>query len=464
MVSRWYPDRLPRARVGGSGYQIQRDTKMTRKRLTSAGAEAMTPGEVVWDSEVRGFGARRRARDTVYLVKTRIGGQQRILTIGRHGRGAWGAEAARREAQRLLGLIRDGKDLATERDEAKAAPTLAAFAARYLEEYAEAHKKPRTRAENARMLKTHILPALGDMKLRDIGKANVAKFHASMRAQPVSGNRGLALLSAVMGWAEKVGERPDGSNPCRHVERYPEKARERLLTPDELARLGEALARAADEWTAESKADWRRACREQAEDDQIPLAKRATWIAARQPRRDTAEDWRAIAAIRLLALTGARLSEVLTLQWLWIDKAAGRARLPDSKTGAKNLFLPPGALDVLDALPRLASNPHVLFGDKVGGHFVGIQKPWQRIRALAGLHDVRLHDLRHAYASTAVAAGDSLFIVGRLLGHRQASTTERYSHLSPDQGRAAADKNGERIRAMMEGEPGNAAQRRLRLA
>src|SRR5271156_4984270 len=105
---------------------------MATKRITAAAVETMASDSVLWDTKVRGFGIRHRARDRVYLVKTRIKGHQRILTIGRHGRGAWGPESARREAIRLLGLIRDGTDPATERDEAKAAPDLAAFAARYL--------------------------------------------------------------------------------------------------------------------------------------------------------------------------------------------------------------------------------------------------------------------------------------------------------------------------------------------
>ena len=427
---------------------------MAGKRLTAAVVEAMAPGETVWDAEVRGFGVRLRARDRVYLVKTRIKGQQRILTIGRHGKGAWGPESARREAVRLLGLIRDGKDVATERDAEKAAPTFAALAARYLAEYAEPHKKPRTRVEDARLLKLHILPALGDRKARDLGKPDVARFHAAMRGTPVAANRALALLSAILGWAEKVGERPDGTNPCRHVERFPEKARERLLTPAELARLGEALDRAAMGWTAEAKAEWSRACAAQAEAEGIAPAVRHQWITGRQPRRDSAEDWRAVAAYRLLIFTGARLSEILTLRWEWIDAAVGVARLPDSKTGAKNLYLPPGALAVLEVLPRMAGNSHVLPGDRPGASFVGIQKPWQRIRALAGLPDLRIHDLRHAFASTAVAAGDSLFIVGKLLGHRQASTTERYAHLAPDPAKAVADRTAERLRTMLAGAGG----------
>ena len=280
-------------------------------------------------------------------------------------------------------------------------------------------------------------------------KADVARFHSKLHGKPVAANRALALLSAIMGWAESVGERPDVSNPCRHVKRFPEKARERMLTAPELARLGDALDRAAVAWTTESKAEWKAECERQAVDADIHKSEQAAWAAARASKRDSAEDWRAIAAIRLLLFTGGRLSEILTLQWDWIDLAQGVARLPDSKTGRKNLYLAPGALAVLEALPRMAGNKHVLPGERPGSSFVGIQKPWQRIRALAALHDLRIHDLRHAFASAAVAAGDSLFIVGKILGHRQSSTTERYAHLAPDPARAAASRTATRLAAML---------------
>jgi len=422
---------------------------MAIKRITAAVVEASKPGDVVFDDDVRGFMVRHRGGAPHYAVKTRIKGRQTILTIGRHGQGAWGADKARREAVRLLGLIRDGKDIAADRAAEKAAPDFGAFAARYMVEYAEPMKKPRTRVEDARLLKIHILPKIGTQKVRDIGKADVARMHAALRETPVAANRALALLSAILGWAEKVGERPDNSNPCRHIDRYPEKARERLLTAPELARLGDALDRAVETWTDGLKVAWRAELDRQAEVADMPVGDRARWVEGRMPRRDTAEDWRAIAAFRLLVFTGARLSEILTLRWDWIDTAQGVARLPDSKTGAKNLYLPPGALAVLAILPRFNANPHVLPGDRPGAAFIGIQKPWQRVRALAGLPDLRIHDLRHAFASTAVAGGDSLFIVGKLLGHRQASTTERYSHLAPDPAKAVADRTAERLRAMM---------------
>jgi integrase len=412
--------------------------------------ESLPPGSMAWDSEVRGFGVRRQRRDAFYLVKYRDkDGRQRVVTIGRHGPGEWMPDRARKEAIRIKGLVRDGRDPAIARDEAKTAPTLASFAERYIREYATPHKKATTRIEDERRLKLYILPPLGSIKLRDIGRADVARLHASLSAKPVTANRAVDLLSAILGWAERVGDRLEHSNPCRHINRYPEKARERLLTAPELARLGDALDRAAEGWTADSKAEWRDECLRQAEAADESENRSMALAAERMPSRDTAEDWRAVAGIRLLILTGSRVSEILTLHWAWIDPTHGLARLPDSKTGAKNIYLPPGALAVLDALPRMASNPHVLPGDRPGAAFVGIQKPWQRIRRLAGLPDLRLHDLRHAYASVAVAAGDSLFIVGKILGHRQSSTTERYSHLSPDPALAVATRTAERLAYMM---------------
>jgi integrase len=379
---------------------------MASRRITAAAVAAMQPDDVLWDTEVRGFGVRQRAASAVYLLKTRISGRQRILTIGRNGRGAWGPESARREAIRLLGLIRDGHDPAGERDATQVAPTFATLAARYMDEFATSRHKPRTLEEEHRLLRLHLLPRLGTVRVRDIGRADAARLHNALRTIPVSANRSLALLSTILGWAERIGERPDGSNPCRHVAKFPERARERLLSAAELARLGTAL-------------------------------------------EESLEDWRAIAGIRLLLFTGARRSEILGLRWADIDMAKGVARLPDSKTGPKNLYMPPGALAVLGTLPRLSE--HVLPGDRAGAAFVGIAKPWQRIRRAAGLPELRLHDLRHAFASVAVAGGDSLLVVGKLLGHTQAATTQRYAHLAPDPLRAVANRVGDRIGEMLSG-------------
>lgn len=163
----------------------------------------------------------------------------------------------------------------------------------------------------------------------------------------------------------------------------------------------------------------------------------------------------AVAAIRLLLFTGARLSEILTLKWEHVDLDKSALRLPDSKTGAKTILLNGPALALLQSLPRMQGNPYVIFGDKAGQHLIGLQKIWERIRAAAGLDDLRLHDLRHSYASTAVAAGYSLHITGKLLGQTQAATTHRYAHLADDPLRKATEAVGGRIQALMAALPGS---------
>ena len=156
----------------------------------------------------------------------------------------------------------------------------------------------------------------------------------------------------------------------------------------------------------------------------------------------------AVAAIRLLVLTGARKSEIPTLKWEHVDAEHGYLQLPDSKTGAKVIPLGAAALETLSEIPRIEGNPYVLPG-REGRYFVGLQKTWERIRRRAGLEDVRLHDLRHSFASMAVAGGDSLYLVGKVLGHQQARTTERYAHLADDPLRAVADKTAGQIAAAM---------------
>ena len=147
----------------------------------------------------------------------------------------------------------------------------------------------------------------------------------------------------------------------------------------------------------------------------------------------------AAAAIRVLILTGARRGEILSLQWSWVDAGASVARLPDSKSGKKVLHLSAPALALLQGLRRLEGNPHVIVGKKPGSSLVGLPKIWERVRARAGLADVRLHDLRHSFASVAAVSGTSLLVIGKLLGHAQYATTLRYAHLARDPVTAAGD-------------------------
>ena len=226
------------------------------------------------------------------------------------------------------------------------------------------------------------------------------------------------VLSKMFNLAEAWGLRKDGANPCRFVEKYKEHKRERFLTEDEFRRLGQVLS---------------------------------------EVEAEGSEALSAVTAIRLLMLTGCRLGEVQTLRWENVDLEAGELRLPDSKTGARMVPLSRAA-GVLAALPRDPDNPWVIAGRKPGAHLTDLQHPWRRIRARAGLGDVRIHDLRHSFASRALALGESLPMIGKLLGHTQVQTTARYAHLARDSVKASASKIADSIGAdILAGESGRDA-------
>jgi integrase len=246
-------------------------------------------------------------------------------TIGKHG-SPWTPDKARDEPQRLLGRVANEIDptherkakLAIHRADADAS-TLAEFAARYIEEYAKPYKKPRSVEEDERNLRLHVIPALGSLKLKDITTSHITRFHAVRRDAPINANRCRALLSHLFKMAEVWGERPPGSNPCRYVEKFGERKRERFLSAEELSRLAEALENCAG-----------------------------------------IEPSSATAAIRLLILTGCRLSEILSLRWEQVDAERRCLELPDSKTGPKTVPLGAPALRLLAELPRREGSPYVL--------------------------------------------------------------------------------------------------------
>lgn len=409
----------------------------SRRRIGLQVVKALRPGEIVWDTEVKGFGVRRQRKAAVYVLKTRIGGRQRWFSIGPHG-APWTPEKARQRARVILGEKADRKDPAAIRDARKRNPTVEELAALFLAEHVEAKRKASTAAGYRDLIERLVVPAMGAFRTADVSHADVARLHHSLRATPYQANRAIAVLSKMFGWAEGRGYRPSLANPCRHVEKYPERARERFLSEAELARLGDVLAGAEAEWEAHHAA-----------------ADAARQRGGKAPRatRDLVSPT-VVAAIRLLVFTGARMSEVLTLTWGMVDADRAMLRLPDSKTGAKSIYLNAPALAVLAALPRLEGNPHVLPGQKDGAPLVNLEKPWRILRARAGLDDVRLHDLRHSFASVAAGLGQSLPMIGRLLGHTQAATTQRYAHLASDPVRQAADAVGARIAAAIAGRKG----------
>ncbi len=385
-----------------------------KRKLTVRLVESVKPGETdifVWDTEVPGFGLRVwPSGKQVFIFQYRNKHRQtRRPAIGQYD--TVRPEQARRIARQWAAEVQRGDDPGGERREARKAPTIADVAERYMVEHARAKKKPQSVKSDETLFRLHILPALGTKKAAAVTRADVSKLHHAMRETPGAANRTLALLSKLFNLGEKWGYRPDGSNPCRHVDRYPEHKIERFLSTVELGRLGTAL--------------------EQAEQARTEMPS-------------------VLADIRLLAFTGCRLSEILTLKWEHVDFERTCLRLPESKTGAKVVRLSPPALAVLQGIERHDDAPYVIAGRERGKHLINLRKPWYRIRERAGLHGVRLHDLRHSFASVGAAGGLSLPMIGALLGHTQAATTQRYSHLADDPLRQANDMIGERIAAAME--------------
>lgn len=287
-----------------------------------------------------------------------------------------------------------GRDPALARSKARAAElTVEEALAQFFVQHVEVRRKKRTAEEYQRTARLHIIPALGAKALLSIQRSDVAQLHHSLRHKPYQANRTVALLSKFFNSAEQHGFRPNGSNPCRHIEKYAEAKRDRFLSDDELIRLDAAMR------DLESAGDL------------------TPWM---------------VAAVRLLLLTGGRLSEILTLKWTYFDEELQALRLPDSKTGAKLIHLSRPAADVLRQVPKIANNPHVICGERPGAHLVNLQKPWRRIRVAAGIPDVRLHDLRHTFASIAARQNFSLATIAALLGHTQTQTTARYAHFSAE--------------------------------
>ncbi len=382
-----------------------------KAKLTKRNIEGITPGEkdtFLWDTDLPMFGIKvTPAGRRVYILQYRAGGKVRRYTIGLHG--PLTPDLARQKAIQLLAEVVSGQDPASAKGEARKGPTVADLAARYLSEHAEIKKKASSVAKDKQWLNRFILPTLGNRKVSDITRTDISDFHYSMRETPYQANRTFEVLRKMFNLAERWGYRTDGTNPCRHVEKYKEKKRERFLSKQELARLEQTLN--------EAEAN-----------GEMPSA---------------------ILAIRLLLLTGARLSEILTLKWDYIDFELGFLSLPDSKTGAKLIPLPTHAIKLLTKAPRIEQNPYVCFGVKTGSYLIGLQKIWGRIRSKAGIEEVRLHDLRHSFASIAAAAGLSLPLIGALLGHSQAQTTKRYAHLAIDPLKAATEEVAKRIDAAM---------------
>ncbi len=387
-----------------------------KAKLTVRGVEAIKPATadvIVWDTELAGFGCKvtPKGKRTYFLYYRTKEGQQRRPTIGVHG--PTRPEGAREIARRWLADVAQGKDPSQSRTDDRAAPIVRELCERYMVEHAETRKKATSIRNDRRLIDTHLMPALGSKKVGAVTRPDIAALHHSLRATPYEANRMLAMASKMFGLAERWGLRTDGSNPATNIDRYPEEKRERYLSSTEVGRL---------------------------------------WAVLNSPEGATMASPSAIAAIKLLMLTGRRLNEVLGLRWAWIDLDAKVMRLPDTKNGALLVSLSEATVTVLADLKASGRDEtFVIAGQRKGAALVNLQKPWRAVRSLAGLEDVRIHDLRHTYASIGAGLGMSLPLLGRLLGHTQAATTARYAHLAQDPVRIAADAIGVELLRMAQG-------------
>ena len=353
-----------------------------------------------------------------WFLARMVRGRRRYATIG--SADAMTIPEARREARRLIASYIE--PATTDNGPRTPGHPMDAFAAEFLQRYAR-HWKPRTLTASAYVVRNHILPAFGHMTVDAITVEHVRDWFASLADRPGSANRAMPTLSVMMRMAELWGYRPHNSNPCKNTRRYKTQAKERFLTAEEMARLNAVLTR--DEF----------------------------WCP------------HIVAIVRLLILTGCRFGEIAALEWDWIkDK---RIHLPDSKSGPRTVWLSSAARAVLDAIPRYSPDCPYLFPARPPTRPIdNIAFQWDRIRAEAGLPGLRLHDLRHSWASTAAMNGVDMVTIAKLLGHALVETTERYVHLSDRSVADAADRVSNRIHAALAGreEGGGRASRAVRPA
>lgn len=405
-------------------------TKLTKTTVDRA--ESTEKDYFVWDRDLTGFGVKiSKGGRKSYVCKYRVGSGRRAptrrMTIGAHG-SPWTVDGARNEARKILGRAANGEDPAVDKQNIKNQITVSDLCDDYLKN-GIATKKASTIATDRGRIERHIKPLLGKKKVPDINKANVSKFlqdvangktaKESIRKKwgskgsfKVTGGKGTAsrtvgLLGGIFSYAIDCGLIEN--NPVQGVKRFQDKKGERFLSSGEILRLGQTLSKG------------------------LQLG-----------HNDCAID-----ILKLLILTGSRKKEIESIKWKEVDFESAHLRLADSKTGQKLIALSTPALEILRTRKRHENSEFVFPASSGEGYYQGTPKVWQKIRQMAELTDVRIHDLRHSFASVAVSEGASLPIIGALLGHTDSATTQRYAHLQNDPLRAASEATAIKISAMM---------------
>ena len=410
----------------------------TSSKLTKRTVDAAAPGAlryIVWDAELKGFALRVAPSGTkTYILRYRPRGlgaaaPKRFIVIGRHG--PLTPDEARARARSLLGKVAAGGDPAKEQVRQAEGITVARLVDLFIAEHVEAKRKAATARGYSAILRAHLVPRFGKRAAEAITSGEIAQLHHSLRERPFQANRLLAIVGSMYGFAAKRGLVARGTNPILGLERFRERSRERYLTTEELRRLGETLRLGET-----AGLPWK-------DDDEKPASKHLPSAASRR----TLLSKEVVLAFRLLLFTGARLREILHLEWHHVDMERGLLLLPDSKTGRKTIVLSALATALLRSAGR--TSRYVVPGALPDTPRADLKKPWLAIQRHAGLEGVRLHDLRHTFASIGAGASLGLPLVGKLLGHTQPATTARYAHLDADPLRRATDLIGAQLAAAL---------------
>lgn len=407
-------------------------------KLTKRGLDTIRPtgrASITYDSELKGFGVRIGKTGTLsWFVEYRPGAGGRLVAKRRMVLGSreLTPEQARAAAKQVLAHVSLGKDPAALRSREREMSTFREFAQRYLREEAAQKLKPGTVKNYEIAVRKHAAPVLGSIKLGAVSTADIARLHLRIgQTKPMTANRVVECISSIYRYAAICNLVPHGYNPTKGIRAFREQRRERFLSSEELAKLGEAIREGE---TVGISYDV---------DETQPTSKHAP----KPESRRTLIDQYAAAAIRLLLLTGARLREILDLKWEYVDLERGLLFLPDSKTGRKTIVLNAPAMKIIAGLPR--TSLFVIAGKLLNRSRGDLNRPWRAIIKRADLLGLRIHDLRHTHASFGAGAGLGLPIIGKLLGHTQASTTERYAHLDADPLRRASEQIADQIVSAM---------------
>lgn len=380
--------------------------KLTKTAVDNAAAPEK--GDAwLWDSELEGFGVRIQASGRkTYIVRYRVRDHkntQRKQTIARCS--DMPPDRARDLARKVFALVAEGIDPMAERNTEKSLPTMADLKDRYIKEHAKPFKKERSVEIDENNWRLHVIPTMGEKRVKDITRADILSLHGSLSTKPATANQVLALLSKAFNLAEDWDYRARNTNPCHRVKKYELQEKECILSPVEIKHLSVTL-------------------------DKMCKANEIT-----KPMENL---------VRLLMLTGCRLNEIMSSRKDWVDFDRSLLLLPDSKVGQRRIPLSPECMKIINQMP--SNQKWLIPGKSSGEPMVSPYKAWARIKKRAYLpKQLRIHDLRHTAGSLGHMSGMTQKQIQIMLGHKQMSTTERYLHGAAGEAALMADKMGEII-------------------